>query len=63
MPRKLRVEFQTAASFEREYTQNISKGGIFIPMCHEVEMREIVEIELALVFEVGGVESELVSAT
>lgn len=51
MPRKLRVEYQSEESFQNEYAQNISKGGIFIPTRHQIEIREPVEIELALAFQ------------
>lgn len=50
MPRKLRVEYRTKASFRREYAQNIAKGGIFVPTRQPVELREHVELELVLAF-------------
>jgi Tfp pilus assembly protein PilZ len=50
VPRKLRVEYRTEDSFRREYAQNISKGGLFIPTRHALEIRESVEIELVLAF-------------
>lgn len=50
MPRKLRVEYRTEEAFRREYAQNIAKGGIFVPSRHQIEMRERVELELALAF-------------
>lgn len=50
MPRKLRVEFRTKASFRQEYAQNIAKGGIFVPSRHGIELREHVELELVLAF-------------
>jgi Tfp pilus assembly protein PilZ len=49
--RKLRVEYQTEESFRREYSENIARGGIFIPTRHQLEMREPVELELVLAFE------------
>ena len=50
MPRKLRVEYRTEDSFRREYAQNISKGGIFIPTRRQLEVRDLVEVELVLAF-------------
>lgn len=51
MSHKLRVEYPTIDSFEREYAQDISKGGIFVPTRDQIEIRESVEIELKLAFE------------
>ena len=50
VPRKLRVGFRSEASFRKEYAQNIAKGGLFIPTRHAIEIRESVEVELALSF-------------
>jgi Tfp pilus assembly protein PilZ len=44
------VEYRTEEAFRREYAQNIAKGGIFVPSRHQIEMRERVELELALSF-------------
>jgi Tfp pilus assembly protein PilZ len=44
------VEYRSEAAFRREFAQNISKGGIFVPSRHQIEMREPVELELQLAF-------------
>jgi len=50
VPRKLRVAYQSEDAFRREFAQNISKGGIFVPSRHQIEMRERIELELSLTF-------------
>jgi Tfp pilus assembly protein PilZ len=46
--RTLRVEFERAEDFEREYRSNLSNGGVFVRTGEAFEPREPVEVELAL---------------
>ena len=46
--RKLRLAFQSAADFEREFHSNLSKGGVFVPSDESFELREFLSVELAL---------------
>jgi Tfp pilus assembly protein PilZ len=48
--RRLRVAFSDADSFRREFEQNLSKGGIFVPTELAFELRELVHAEIALDF-------------
>jgi Tfp pilus assembly protein PilZ len=48
--RTLRVSFESAEAFQREYAANLVHGGVFIPTEHAVELRERVDVELVLAF-------------
>ena len=48
--RRLSVEFGTIMAFKKEYAQNLSNGGVFIPTDDEFEMWQPVEVELVLQF-------------
>lgn len=48
MPCTLRVEFATEEAFRREYTDNISKGGIFVATRTPPAMQEAVSVALVL---------------
>jgi Tfp pilus assembly protein PilZ len=50
MFRTLSVAFDRQDEFEREFRQNIARGGIFVPTLDEFELREVVEIEIDLRF-------------
>jgi hypothetical protein len=50
MTRRLRLQFDRADEFQREFDRNIAKGGVFVPGVCDLELREIVEIELDLAF-------------
>ena len=50
MTRRLRIEFERAAEFQREFARNIAKGGAFVPGASGVELREVVDVELVLPF-------------
>jgi uncharacterized protein (TIGR02266 family) len=45
--RTLRVEFEEAETFQREYQSNLSNGGVFVRTEESFEAREAVEVELA----------------
>lgn len=63
MFRTLSVVFDRQDEFEREFRQNITRGGIFVPTPDEFELREVVEIEIDLRFcsEKICVQGEIVS--
>jgi Tfp pilus assembly protein PilZ len=44
----LRVEFEDAADFSREFSANLGKGGVFVETTESVELREMVEVEMGL---------------
>ena len=46
----LQVEYSTQEAFKAEYASNISRGGIFIATMADVEVRTLVDVELALTF-------------
>ena len=48
-PPKLRVEFASEDEFRLECSQNVSKGGIFVPTCEPFELRQQVSVELAVI--------------
>jgi Tfp pilus assembly protein PilZ len=48
--RKLLVSFETLEGFRREYRENLSRGGLFIPSLEAVAVREEVEVQLDLSF-------------
>jgi len=50
MFRTLSVAFERQDEFEREFRQNIARGGIFVPTLEEFALREVVEIEIQLRF-------------
>ncbi|MEN8161918.1 MAG: PilZ domain-containing protein [Myxococcota bacterium] len=50
MTRRLRLQFERADEFQREFDRNIAKGGVFVPGACDLELREVVEVELDLVF-------------
>ena len=50
MSRRLHVRFESAEEFGRELARNIAKGGVFVPGASGLELREVVEVELALDF-------------
>jgi hypothetical protein len=50
MSRRLRVRFARAEDFRLELDRNIAKGGVFVPGAGGVELREVVEVEIALDF-------------
>jgi hypothetical protein len=50
MSRRLRVRFARAEDFRLELDRNIAKGGVFVPGASGVELREVVEVEIALDF-------------
>lgn len=50
MSRRLRLAFEEPAVFRAEYERNISNGGAFVAEGEECELREVVEVELALEF-------------
>jgi len=50
MFRRLRVEFASLEEFQREYQRNVANGGIFASTDETFEMREVIEVELALTF-------------
>lgn len=49
-PRRLRIAFEEAAAFRAEYERNLIKGGIFIQAKEPFQLRELVEVDLALDF-------------
>jgi hypothetical protein len=62
MARRLRISFESAASFRLELERNIAKGGIFVPDAAGLEPRELVEAEIVLEFldERRSLEAEVV---
>jgi Tfp pilus assembly protein PilZ len=50
MFRTLRVEFDSLETFQAEYQRNIANGGVFASTSDDFELREVVEVELALTF-------------
>ncbi len=50
MARVLRVEFENAEVFEREYASNLAKGGVFVSTGEACEVRERVKVVLSLPF-------------
>jgi Tfp pilus assembly protein PilZ len=62
MFRTLRVEFASLNDFQREYQRNIANGGVFVETREQFEFREVVEVELALLFcgRIVPIQSEVV---
>jgi len=62
MTRRLRLCFDRAEAFRLEFDRNIAKGGVFVPGEGGLELREVVEVELALEFsgERRSLEAEVV---
>jgi Tfp pilus assembly protein PilZ len=62
MFRTLRVEFASLIDFQREYQRNIANGGVFVETREQFEFREVVEVELALLFcgRIVPIQSEVV---
>jgi len=50
LSRVLRIRFATPEAFSKEYTENLSKGGVFVTTDEPCEMREHVQVVLALGF-------------
>jgi hypothetical protein len=50
MTRRLRIQFERADEFRREYDRNIAKGGAFVPGASDLELREVVDVEIVLPF-------------
>jgi Tfp pilus assembly protein PilZ len=48
--RVLRVPFETAEIFRREYAANLANGGVFVATQEELDLREPVRVELDLLF-------------
>jgi Tfp pilus assembly protein PilZ len=48
--RTLRVSFESAEAFQREYAANLIHGGIFVATGEPAELRERVDVELFLAF-------------
>lgn len=48
--RTLQVQYTTQDAFRAEYASNISRGGIFVATTDDVHVRDIIEVELALLF-------------
>jgi Tfp pilus assembly protein PilZ len=48
--RVLRVSFEDAEAFQREYAANLANGGVFVAGEHALELRERVRVELDLSF-------------
>jgi hypothetical protein len=62
MTRRLRIHFDRAEAFRLELERNIAKGGIFVPGANGLELRELLELEIALDFigERRSLEAEVV---
>src|SRR5215510_14551152 len=62
MFRTLRVEYDSLIDFQREYQRNIANGGVFVETREQFEFREVVEVELALLFcgRIVPIQSEVV---
>jgi hypothetical protein len=50
MTRRLRISFERPEDFRGEFDRNIAKGGVFIAGASQLELREVVEVEIALAF-------------
>lgn len=50
MFRTLGIRFEDRDKFAREYSRNLANGGMFIPTDEQFDLREVVEIDLHLVF-------------
>jgi hypothetical protein len=50
MTRRLRIQFERADEFQREFERNIAKGGAFVPGASGLELREVVNVEILLPF-------------
>lgn len=50
MTRRLCLQFDRAEDFQREFDNNIAKGGVFVPGVEDLALRELVEVELDLTF-------------
>jgi len=50
MTRRLRISFERPEDFRGEFDRNIAKGGVFIAGVGDLELREVVEVEIALDF-------------
>jgi Tfp pilus assembly protein PilZ len=48
--RALQVQYSTQDAFRAEYASNISRGGIFVATSEPLAVRDLVEVELALMF-------------
>ena len=48
--RRLTLRFETRDAFEEQYAQNLAKGGAFIPTEEAIALRDVIEVELDLVF-------------
>jgi Tfp pilus assembly protein PilZ len=48
--RVLRISFEDAATFQREYLQNLVNGGVFISTTQDLELREAIRVEIVLAF-------------
>jgi len=62
MTRRLRIRFDRAEAFRLEFDRNIAKGGVFVPGASGLDLREVVEVEIALEFsgERRSLEAEVV---
>jgi PilZ domain/Domain of unknown function (DUF4388) len=62
MTQRVRISFDRADAFRRELERNIAKGGVFVPGASGLELRELVEAEIALDFvgESRSLEAEVV---
>lgn len=49
-PLTLRVEFDTADAFRREFEANIASGGLFVPRDEPLPLRAMVRVELVLLW-------------
>lgn len=50
MARVLRIGFDSPEEFQREYAENLAKGGVFVATDERCELRERVKVVLALLF-------------
>ena len=48
--RRFSLRFETLEAFEEQYAQNLVKGGAFVPTDAVVELREIIQVDVELVF-------------
>ncbi len=48
--RRFSLRFETREAFEEQYVQNLVKGGAFVPTDAVLELREIIQVDLDLVF-------------
>lgn len=44
----LRIDFESAEAFQREYAANLENGGVFVSTREALALREIVQVQLAL---------------